>query len=131
MTASLESEPSVAQLFGALARGTGLLARQEVQLATSELAEKTARTGRAVGVIAAGGALVHAGLLGLMVALAIVLASSIPLWAAAFVVGSGVLLIGCGVLGLGLKTLRHVDVALARTAQTLLDDKRWAEEKLR
>jgi hypothetical protein len=131
MMTTPKSEPGLGELFGALARGTGLLVRQEVELASSELSDKTTHAARAVGVIAAGGALVHAGLAGLMVALAVVLASTIPLWASALTVGGVVAATGYAVLLLGLRTLKRIAPVPEQTAQTLKDDKVWVEEQLR
>ena len=49
-----QQERSIAQLFGDLATETGTLFRQEVKLATTEIAQKAADAGKQVAYVATG-----------------------------------------------------------------------------
>jgi hypothetical protein len=126
-----KSEPSVGELLGALARDSGALVRQEVQLASSEMVTKTSRAARAVGVIAAGGALMHAGLLALMLALCVGLAEIIPIWLSALTGGVAVAAAGFAVVQVGLRALKHIDPVPQQAVKTIKDDAVWAKEQLR
>ena len=70
-----QDERSLGELFAELSRETGVLVRKEVELATTEMTAKARTAAAHVGTIAAGGALAHAGLLVLLAAFVIGLAS--------------------------------------------------------
>jgi len=54
---------SIGELLAELSRETSQLVRKEVELATTEMTAKAKKAGGQVGIAAAGGALMHAGLL--------------------------------------------------------------------
>jgi hypothetical protein len=64
-------ECSLGDLFAELSRETGILIRKEVELATTEMSGKLKVAGTQAGIVAAGGALAHAGLLVLLAAIVI------------------------------------------------------------
>jgi hypothetical protein len=130
VTTVAKSEPSVGELLGALARDTGVLVRQEVQLASSEMATKTSGAARAVSVIAAGGALIHAGFMALIFALFIGLADIVPIWLSALVAGAVVVAAGFAVAQRGLRALKHIDPVPRQAMKTLKVDAVWAKEQL-
>jgi len=125
------AEPSMGELLGGLARDTGVLVRQEVQLAKSEMASKTSAAAREGRLVAAGGALVHAGVLALMTTLIVALAQAVPLWLSALIVG--VVIGGGGALLLqrGLKALKRLGPLPEQTIQTLKEDLARAKEEWR
>jgi hypothetical protein len=57
---------SLGDLLAELSRETGQLVRKELELATTELTAKARKAGVQIGIAAAGGALVHAGVLVLL-----------------------------------------------------------------
>ncbi|MDP9001659.1 MAG: phage holin family protein [Myxococcota bacterium] len=128
-----KSDPSVGELLGALARDTGVLVRQEVQLASNEMTQKIATAARSVGLIAAGGALVHAGLLALIGALCVGLVTMmmIPVWLSALVVGLAIAGIGYALVQMGLNSLKRLNPVPQQTVRTLKDDAVGAKEQLR
>jgi len=69
--AERKDDRSLGELLSEWSRETGQLVRKEVELATTEMSAKARRAGAAVAVAAAGGALVHAGLLVLLAAIVI------------------------------------------------------------
>jgi hypothetical protein len=127
----MPAQPSVGELLGALARDTGVLVRQEVRLASTELAAKTSNATKAVGVVAAGGALAHAGFLALMSALVLGLSTLIPLWVSALIVGLVIAGAGYGVIRMGVHALRVISPVPQQAVMTLKDDAVWAKEQVR
>jgi len=128
---SVKNEPSVGALLGALARDTGDLVKQEVRLASTEFGAKITNAAQAVGWIAAGGAVAHAGVLALLTALIAALSPVVPVWASSLVVG--VLMGGAGtaLVWKGTKVLRHLDPVPQQTAKTLKEGAVWAKEQVR
>ena len=115
---------SLGELFSELSRETGTLIRKELELATTEMTAKAKVAGGHVGMIAAGGALAHAGMLILLAMIVIALsAAGIALWLATLIVG--VLTLGVGYLlaRSGLSNLRRTSVAPRETIETLKETK--------
>lgn len=123
-----KEEQGVGQLLGTLGRETGTLVRQEVQLASSELAAKGSRAAHALGIAAAGGALLQAGVLALMAAIVLGLGLVVPPWIAALVLGVLVSGGGYAVLQSGLSALKRVDPVPHEALHVLRADPRWAKE---
>jgi hypothetical protein len=71
--AAPKDDRSIGELFAELSRETSVLVRKEVELATTEMTAKLRTAGTQAGVVAAGGALVHAGLLVLLAGIVIAL----------------------------------------------------------
>lgn len=104
MTETMERRPvhdehSVGRLVGQATEQISRLARQEVELAKEELAEKGRRAGLGGGMLGAAGAIGYAGLLALAATGIVALDLVLPLWAAALIV-TGVLFLLAGVLAL-------------------------------
>jgi len=122
---------SLGELFGDLARDMGVLVRQEVGLATTEMTHKATRVGQELSILAIGGLVAYAGLLALLAAVIIALAAAgLPWWLAAFVVGVVVTLVGLVLVRRGLSSLKRTDLAPRETMQTLKEDTQWAKEQL-
>jgi protein-S-isoprenylcysteine O-methyltransferase Ste14 len=121
---ALSNRELIAEITAKVAR----LARAELELAKAEIradaqAELTAVKSAALAALA-----VLLGVNMLLVAGVLALATSIPGWVAALVVG-GALLVGGAVAGyIGWR--RMVTNPLALTRQTLREDVRWVKERL-
>ena len=125
-------ERSLGELFGDLARETGVLVRQEVQLAKTEMAQKASAIGKDIGLLAVGGAVAYAGLLALITTAIIVLGTvGLPWWLAALIVTIVVLAIGGILVQRGLTALKHESMAPQQTIETLNEDRQWAKEQMR
>ena len=126
-------ERSLGELFGELARETGTLVRQEVELAKSEMTQRATRAGRDVGSLAVGGAVAYAGFLTLLAALVagLVDAFDMPVWLAALIVGMVVAVVGYLLVQRGLSALRSHGLAPRQTIETLKEDVEWAKEQVR
>ena len=119
------------ELFAELARETATLARQEVQLAKTEMTQKASQIGRDLGFLAVGGAVAYAGFLAIMAAVIIVLAANgLPWWLAALLVGLVVAGLGYVLVQKGLTALKHQDLAPRETIESLKEDTAWAKEQL-
>jgi hypothetical protein len=116
---------SLGDLFAELSRETGQLVRKELELATTELTGQARKAGVHVGVAAAGGALVHAGLLVLLAALVIGLSEMVTPWLSALIVGVVTIGLGYVLVNRGLSALRETRLVPTQTIETLKEDARW------
>ena len=127
-----EEDRSLGELFAELAADMGTLVRKEVELARTEMTQKASRVGKDVGFLAVGGAVAYAGLLAIVAAIIIGLATlGLQWWLAALIVGLVVAGIGYFLVQKGLDALKREDIAPRQTIETLQEDKEWAKEQLR
>ena len=126
-----QAEPSVGDLLRALARDTGVLIRQELRLAGTEMSAKAERVAHNAAVIATGGALALAGVLALLAAAIAGLATQLPLWASALIVGLVVMAAGYLLVNRGLSAMKRIDPLPVETINTLKADAEWAKEQVR
>ena len=107
-------ERSLGELLAELSRETGTLVRKEVELATTEMSAKLKTAGTHAGVVAAGGALAHAGLLVIVAALVIGLAQlGVTPWLSALIVGVLTIGIGYMLVSKGLTAMRSTPSCMA------------------
>ena len=126
-----KDDRSLGELFGDLARDMGVLMRQELGLATAEMTHKASRIGREVTVVAVGGLVAYAGVLGILAAIIIALAAAgLAWWLAALLVGIVVLVIGVVLVQRGVAALNRADLAPRETMRTLKEDTQWAKEHM-
>src|SRR5215207_7817174 len=122
-------ERSLGELFGDLARDLGVLVRQEVQLASTEITHKASSAARDLALVAAGALVAYAGLLAVLAAVILALVSAgVDDWLAALLVGVVVAVIGAVVIQRGLAALKHADLAPRETLQTLKEDTQWVKD---
>ena len=124
--AERKDERSLGELLSELSRETGQLVRKEVELATTEMTVKARRAGAAVAVAAAGGALVHAGLLVLLAAIVIGLTQiGMSPWLSALIVAVVTMIVGYLLINKGLGQLRRTSVAPTQAIETLKETATW------
>lgn len=99
--ARLREQGSVVQLVRGLVGDVGELTRLEIELAKAEMNEKIDKIQAGAGLLGTGSVLALAGLVVLLMACVYALATQIPLWASAFVVGGIAVAIGVAVLFAG------------------------------
>jgi len=117
-----KDERSLGELFGDLARDVSTLVRQEAQLAKTEMSQKLSRVGKDVGFLAAGGAVLYAGLLAIIAAVILMLANVMSAWIAALLVGIVVAAGGGFLVFKGLENLKREDLVPHQTLETLKED---------
>ena len=124
--ADRKDERSLGELLAELSRETGQLVRKEVELATTEMTAKARRAGAAVAVAAAGGALVHAGLLVLLAAIVIGLAGAgMSPWLSALIVAVVTMIVGYVLVNRGMAELRRTSVAPTQAIETIKETATW------
>ena len=117
-----KDDRSLGELFGDLAGQTGALVREEVALAKAELTQTATQAGKDIGVLVIGGAVAYAGFLALLAAVILALATVLPAWLAALIVGLVVAGGGALLLQRGWTALAHTDLAPRQTMATLAAD---------
>jgi len=123
-------ERSLGDLFSELSRDTGTLIKKEVELATTEMTAKAKVAGGHIGVVAAGGALAHAGFLVLLAALVVGLAQmGLEPWLAAALVGLLTLGVGYLLVNKGLASLQRTNVAPTQMIETLKENAAWTTKQ--
>jgi drug/metabolite transporter (DMT)-like permease len=119
-------ERSLGDLFAELSRETGILIRKEVELATTEMSGKLKVAGTQAGIVAAGGALAHAGLLVLLAVIVIGLTElGMPAWLAALIVAVAVIAGGYVLVNRGLSKMRSTSFVPVQTMETLKENATW------
>ena len=123
------SEPSLGELFGDLARETKQLVRAEVELAKVELKESATRVGKGAGFIGAGAILGIGATLCLLAALVALLATFMPVWAAALIVAIVIGGIGFVLANKGMGMIQRTDLAPRETIETVREDVLWLKKR--
>ena len=117
---------SLGDLLAELSRETSVLVRKEVELATTEMSAKLKTAGTQAGVVAAGGALVHAGLLVLLAAIVIGLVElGLATWLAALIVAVAVMIGGYVLVNQGMSKMRRTSFTPVQTMETLKENVTW------
>jgi uncharacterized membrane protein YqjE len=125
-----QREPSIGELISDLSSNASLLVRQEMQLAKVEMSHKVSQAGRELTLIGVGGLLGNAALLALTAALILGLATWMPLWAAALVVGIGLAVIAGLLIWSGVESLKNIDPIPTQTVNSLEESKEWLTEQM-
>ena len=125
------SERSLGDLFGDLARDMGTLVSQEVALARTEITETASRVAKDIAVLAVGGLVAYAGLLAIIAAVIFLIADrGVPLWASALIVGAVVAVVGYVLVQRGISALKQQDLTPRQTIQSIKEDTQWAKEQI-
>jgi hypothetical protein len=126
---------SLSQLFSDLTAESTALVRKEVELAKAEVAEKVNQVTTAGIGLAAGGALLFAGLIVLLFAavfgLALLLEPTSPPALSALIVAIVTMIIGGIALMIGRNRLKAGNLAPRRTTESLRRDKDLVKEHVR
>jgi hypothetical protein len=130
---------TIGSLLSDLRDESTTLLRQEIALAKAELNEKAARIGKSAMEIAAGGALAYAGLIVLLIGIALLVSRILvgfdvnpetAVWLGPTLVGMIVAIVG-GVMLSKAKNAMSGDKLFPReTVESLKEDKRWVQSKL-
>jgi hypothetical protein len=114
-----KTPPSVGDLLGSLVKETGTLVRQEMQLASTELGQKSKSAAADIGTIAIGACVATAGALLVSFAAVFGLAAYVPMWISALVLGVVGLGVGYAFMERGIQAIRKFDPTPQRTVETL------------
>jgi len=128
--AQRRDERSLGELFGDLTSSMSTLIRKEIDLARTEMTARATRLSRDAGLIGAGGALLYAALLGLLMTAGLVLFEwGVPAWLAALIVTIVAGVIGAVLVATGQANVKKADLAPRRTIESVKDDAEWAKER--
>jgi hypothetical protein len=125
-TAAANDERESQSAMGLLRRLTDELAtllRQELALATAEISRSMRVLLGGAASVAVGGAVLFAGLLAMLAAAVLGLATLLRPWLAALLIGAAVVIVGAVLVSLGIRSLDPSTLKPARTAQSLRRDK--------
>jgi hypothetical protein len=127
---TLRPERSVGDLFGELAAETGTLVRQEVQLASRELALKARYAAQQGAAVAVGAALGMVALMAVVAGIILVVAMVLPLWAAALAVGGAVGVVASVCALSGYRALARMNTRPEQTLLSIQETKSWVQEQV-
>ncbi len=106
--AALAGSASTAELIKRASDQLSALVRDELALARAEMSTKAKRAGIGVGLFGTAGVVSLYGVFGILTGVVLLIARVLPAWAAALVVGAGLLVLG-GLFGLvGLRQVKRV-----------------------
>jgi hypothetical protein len=121
-----KDDRSLGELLSELSRETGQLVRKEFELATTEMTGTIKRASAGAGMAAAGGALMHAGLLVLLAAMVIGLAQAgVSPWLSALIVAIVAMIVGYVLVNRGVGQVRRTTVVPTQTIQSLKETATW------
>jgi len=130
---------TLGSLLTELREETTTLLRQEIALAKAEINEKASHVGKNTLELATGGALAYAGLIVLLIGVALLasrvlvalgLAPEMAVWLGPVLVGLTVALIGSTMAMKAKKEMSAEGLFPRETVESLKDDKRWIQNKL-
>ncbi len=123
------TERSVIDIVKDIVANVQEIIRSEVRLATVEMREKAAQTGKAGAMLAAG---VVVGLYGIGFLLAGIynaIATALPAWASALIVGGVLAIIAGGMIGAGRKRLKQVNPTPQQTVASVKENVEWIKSQ--
>ena len=118
----VRDDESVGRLLSRLVDDVSVLVRKELALATSEVSHSIDQAKTGAGSAIAGGAVLYAGVLFLLLAATFGLAEVMPPWAAALIVGGVVTLVGLIMFQSGKKKMQASSFTPDRAARSVRKD---------
>jgi uncharacterized membrane protein YqjE len=126
-----QPEPTLGDLFTGLTSDLSALVRQELELAKTEMQESAKQGAKGAAFMAIGGFLAYAGLILLLIALAVLVGNLLEnYWLSTLLVGLAVVVIGGVMAASGKSQLAHMNLTPRKTIQTLEADAHMVKEKL-
>jgi len=128
-------ERTVAELLADLAQDTGTLVRQEVSLATAEMAQKASQATKSIGWLVVGGAFAFLALEMLVNSGVVLLAGLLPLpdpmsaLVAFLIVFVVVAMISAFFVKKGINSLKADNLMPQQTVETIKEDVQWAKQQ--
>ena len=127
-----EENRGIGDLLGDLGRQVSTLVRKEIDLARVEVTSSVGRMSRGAAVAGAGGAILYAGLLVLLLAIVFgLIQAGIDAWLAALIVAVVVMVIGGVVTSMGVKQMQATELAPKQTAETVRENVEFVKEQIK
>ena len=99
-------------------------------MARTETMEKISHASKAVISMAAGGFIAYAGLLFLLAAAVLVIATWVPYWLSAVIVGGVAVIVGLIMVQGGRSALQNTNITPEKTVDTMKENAQWVKEKI-
>lgn len=122
-----KGERSIGELFSELTRELRTLFRQELALFAAEMKDKMAQVAKDTVAMVVGGVFIYSGFLVLLAALVIGVATFMPAWGAALLVGAVFLAMGTALMLKGGKDLTQMEKKPEQTTATVKETVQWAK----
>jgi uncharacterized membrane protein YqjE len=100
-----ERDRTIGELARQLPEQVSRLVREELRLAQIEMTQKGKRAGLGAGMLGGGGVVALYGAAAVLAAIILALATVLPAWASALIVGGVLLVVAAGLAGLGRRQL--------------------------
>jgi xanthine/uracil permease len=127
-----EENRGIGDLLGDLGRQVSTLVRKEIDLARVEVTSSVGRMSRGAAIAGAGGALLYAGLLVLLLAVVLgLIQAGMDAWLAALVVAVVVMVIGGVITSMGVKQMQSTELAPKQTAETVRENVEFVKEQMK
>jgi xanthine/uracil permease len=127
-----EDSRGIGDLLGDLGRQVSTLVRKEIDLARVEVTSSVGRMSRGAAMAGAGGALVYAGLLVLLLAVVLgLIQAGMDAWLAALIVAVVVMVIGGVITSMGVKQMQSTELAPKQTAETVRENVEFVKEQMK
>ena len=127
-----EDSRGIGDLLGDLGRQVSTLVRKEIDLARVEVTSSVGRMSRGAAMAGAGGALLYAGLLVLLLAIVFgLIQAGLDAWLAALIVAVVVMAIGGVVTSMGVKQMQRTELAPKQTAETVRENVEFVKEQMK
>jgi len=127
-----EEGRGIGDLLGDLGRQVSTLVRKEIDLARVEVTSSVGRMSRGAAMAGAGGALLYAGLLVLLLAIVLgLIQAGIDAWLAALIVAIVVVVLGGVVTSMGVKQMQATELAPKQTAETVRENVEFVKEQIK
>lgn len=126
----VKQERPLTELVSDLSEKSGLLLKQEIQLAKTEVDEKIDRIKADVAAIAVGAAVAYLGAAALVAAMIIGLSHVMPAWLSALLVGAAISITGYVMVNRGNRGVQEESAALEKTTSSIKKDIRMVKESI-
>lgn len=122
-----KGEKSIGELVSELTQEVRMLFRQEMDLFSVEMRGKAVHAAKDAAAIGVGAVLLYSGLLVLLAAIVLGLATVMPAWGAALLVAFVCIGTGIALVLKGQKDLAHMKVKPEQTAESVKEAAKWAK----
>ncbi len=118
------------ELFSELSNGLTRLFKDEVELSKAEMSKKALHVFKDAAFLIIGVFIGYAALLVLLASAVFGLATALPLWLSALVIGLAVCGIAFSLVTKGISDLKRRSIKPEKTIQTVKEDVKWAKEQI-
>lgn len=120
---------SISEVLQAIVADVQGIMRSEVRLAKTELREEAVKTKTSAIWLGAGTAASLFATLFLLLAVMLAIATALPAWASALIVGAALAVVAAAALAGGMRRFRTIHPAPPHTVETVKENIEWVKQK--